>query len=223
MSIFNGLVLESYDFKDNDVIIKCLTAKGLISIMCRGVKKYKSKNKAAVLPYSYSSFEVLDSRTNMFLLKSANLIKSNYQDDLTVLSVLSIFSEIILADPYDSNYYEILLYTMKFLDKPFLAASYFLKSSLEIHGLQPIINHCVYCGSKKFVNISIKDGGMLCINHSENNTDISRLKKFYLINKASFNLELINLEYDYVDLKLFIDYYEYHLNSKIKSFQLLTI
>lgn len=79
----NGIASSSIDFRENDKIVKIITAEmGVISVVCKGVKKEKAKLKFAAMPFSFCKYTIFE-RGDYKTLKTAELEGSliNLADD----------------------------------------------------------------------------------------------------------------------------------------------
>ena len=71
----NGLVLREIPVGENDSWLEILTAPaGRISVYARGVRRYKSRNRDATLPLSYSTFTIQRERADFLILAEAKRI-----------------------------------------------------------------------------------------------------------------------------------------------------
>ena len=58
MAIINGIVLNTKQYKDNDLLVRILTeTAGLRTFLARGAKRPKSKLAGGVQPYALITFE----------------------------------------------------------------------------------------------------------------------------------------------------------------------
>ena len=91
---FSGIVIKVSHYKDFDAMVTVLTTDGIKSFMAKGVFKIKSKNSRALALYSYSTFELLDSKYGN-VLKTATCISSvfNSYNSFDALNCLSIMGE----------------------------------------------------------------------------------------------------------------------------------
>ena len=93
---FNGYVIDSVDYKDNDSIVMVLSPTGLVSLKARGVKKISSRMNSVLFNYAYSEFEVNKNDKNGYLtLLDGNLLSypSFVINNLEYMTVLGIISE----------------------------------------------------------------------------------------------------------------------------------
>ena len=227
----SGYVLNRYDYKENDVIIKVLTQEyGIISLVVRGAKKSRSKNNYATLQFSKSEF-IFNYRENknIFNLISASIIKDFNYDDLLAMTLASLFTEVLTKVYIEDNYkeyYDLLAFSLEHLKvDEFLIASLFIATIAKYLGYSAQVDNCSGCQSLKIVNISNQLGGFVCSNCNTNDTlvPVDNLKKFRYLNKIDYskydNLKKFN--YDNFDFILMMDFFLYQTDLKINSYELL--
>ncbi|MBQ2684840.1 MAG: DNA repair protein RecO [Erysipelotrichaceae bacterium] len=194
-----GIVIRETEVKESDAIITVYTADhGQLSLYARGLRKVTSRNAYACQLFDCSEF-LLDYNPgkDVQLLKSA-VLKREYMGiraDYDRLALASVVIEII-SQLQDDSLYELLETTLEKLDQDeeaFTAFSVFVVQILNILGISPVVDECVLCGNTKGIEtISIADGGFIC--HECNKSvhlrplDVDFLRKFRIINKASFEV-----------------------------------
>ena len=197
--ILTGYVIKTTDVKDNDVILNIYTREfGIMALYARGIKKSTSKNAYACQLFDYSEFMCdVNQMKSMQLLKSATLKKEfmGIRSDYDRLALASVVVELAGSLP-DDNIYDLLEVTLENLDRhpqPYLIFNLFVVRYLDVLGIAPEVDGCVLCGNTSGIEtISILDGGFLC--HGCNRgqhlkpLDVNFLKKFRVINKASFEV-----------------------------------
>ena len=104
-----GIIVASLDYRENDIITRVMTKEyGLISLVCKGAKKYTSKNRSSILTYCLSEF-IFDYQElkTIFTLQKANFIRNLYiKEDLIVLSAMNFASDVLkILSREDSDYY----------------------------------------------------------------------------------------------------------------------
>ncbi|MDD3923513.1 MAG: DNA repair protein RecO [Erysipelotrichaceae bacterium] len=196
-----GIILKQADFKDNDYLLTILTDHfGMIKMIARGAKKATSKNSYAcsALILSDISFD-LKGKDTLNTLKSISVVKSykHLKNDLIKIAIAGLMSDIIIELCRDTNGEEIRLFTyyskcLEILDNDdndLLVLNLFLTNSLKVMGIDPQVDSCCVCGSKKIKTISLEHGGFVCgkcvVDYK--NYDIDLLKRFRLVNKATID------------------------------------
>ena len=65
----------------------------------------------------------------------------------------------------------------------------YLAGILKVEGIEPLVDECVLCGSRRVQTISVEEGGFLCARCAgamgAHSVGVAELKKFRLINKAA--------------------------------------
>ncbi|MGI6509255.1 MAG: DNA repair protein RecO [Erysipelotrichaceae bacterium] len=210
--LIKGIVINSIEYKENDAIVTILTEEfGKVALYVKGYKKITSKNVYATQLFDHSNF-LFDYNPNrsIQILKSANLINqfSNIKTDYEKIAIASVICE--TATAVEENIYDLLFKTLTLLNddkQQYLVLNVYLVTMLNILGIAPFVDGCVNCGRIDSIeSISISEGGFICCycNREFNDEifDLEFLKKFRIINKASFDVydKLITLNLN--DFKL---------------------
>ena len=224
-----GLVLKINDYKENDLILEVITKdRGFLSLVAKGAKKISAKKHYYNLCIYEFIIDYKETKT-IFSIFNSSLIKSFYDDNnLKLCSFENILIEITYKSKelYDFELYNNLLFVLEKINEKnmYLLGSLLISYFLKIYGLSPVVDGCTICGNKKVVGISINSGGFVCAKHLNNlkNLDVFVLKKFRLINKASFeNYEAIkDIEYDFYDFELMIDFFVENADLNLKSLKM---
>ncbi len=222
-----ALVLGISDQGENDLLLQVLSRDyGILSIVAKAAKKLTAHHHFSVLCLYEFIIDYKEGKT-LFVVHNSRLLRSFYVDnDLLELSFRNIFMELSrkLSDIVDGEYYDKLLFCLdKFAEGDrYLPASLFMAFVLKKYGIEPLVDSCVVCGKKQVVSISKKKGGFLCDEHAdgEDRLDVLTLKKYRLINKASFEHYdiLKKTEFDFRDFCLLISFFEYNSDISLKSF-----
>ncbi len=210
--LIKGIVINSIEYKENDAIVTIITKEfGKVALYVKGYKKITSKNVYATQLFDHSNF-LFDYNPNksIQILKSANLINqfSNIKTDYEKIAIASVICE--TADAVEENVYDLLFETLTLLNdenQQYLVLNVYLVTMLNILGIAPFVDGCVNCGRTDSIeSISISEGGFICsyCNREFNDEifELEYLKKFRVINKASFDVydKLITLNLN--DFKL---------------------
>ena len=234
--VVDGIVLSQTDARENDVIINVYTSEyGQLAFYGRGLKKMTSKNAYACQLFDYSEF-LTDYNPNksIQLLKSANLKKEymGIKSDYDRIALGSIITEII-SQLEDDTLMDLLMSTLDKLDgdeEPYLVFNLFVVEILNMLGITPVVDGCVSCGDTTHIEtISLEDGGFLC--HDCNKlshlrpVDVKMLRKFRIINKASFAVydKIRNMDMNDPQLtKYLMDFLIMHSGMNLKSYRSLS-
>ncbi|MBQ1478187.1 MAG: DNA repair protein RecO [Erysipelotrichaceae bacterium] len=211
-----GFVLSVSEYREGDDLLKVLTKEyGILSFVARGARKAASRNR--YLPMCLYEFllDYKDGKT-MYTIHSGKLIESFYEDrDLEKMSYLNIFLETAgkMGEWLSASHYDDLLFVFRHYsreDRYLLGCLYFAKLCQDF-GISPFVDGCAVCGKKQVVSLSNRQGGFLCLEHhgGEEILDVITLKKFRLINKASFeHFDLLKeYGYDRNDFRLLADFF----------------
>lgn len=224
-----ALVLSINDYKENDSLLQVISEdKGFLSLVVKGSKKINTKQHFSTLCLYEFIIDYKDNKT-IYTVHNGKLLSSYYEDkDLKLLSFKNILIELTLKSKelYEQIMYTNINKTLSILNEKnmYLISSLYVSYLLNIYGISPNVDNCVVCGKKQVVAISNRYGGFLCVDHlgQEELLEVSRLKKFRLINKANFeNFDMIkDVEYDLKDFNLMIEFFINNSDTNIKSYKL---
>ena len=222
----SGIVLQTSDYKDNDILAQVLTKQyGIISFVAKGSKKLNSKNH--ILPMCVYEFiyDHKDGKT-IFSIHNQKLLRNFFQDkDIEMISFKDVLIELTLKNR-DIDTYDELLFVFNKLNKEnrYLLGCLYLSFLIKEFGIAPNVDGCVICGNKKVVSISSQHGGFLCINHIQGHEIMSleRLKKFRMIVKARMeNYDVLkDIIFDNIDFENLLEFYMINADIKIRSYDL---
>lgn len=221
-----ALVLKINDYKENDLIMECITSdRSFLSLVGKGSKKVNGKNHF----YNLCLYEfIIDYKENktMFTARNSKFLKSYYDDDLKMTAFKNVLVELTLKSKelYGLDMYSNLLFVFDNIqsNNMYLLGCLYLSYILKINGISPEVDKCVVCANKKVVSISNEFGGFVCVSHSNNNLDVDKLKKFRLINKAEFRYydSIKNINFDFDDFSLLVNFYMHNSDTNLKSFKM---
>lgn len=189
------LILDHIDNNiSNGYTLKVLNQEGVSYIKAKGIRKPDSSNRSATQIGHFSNFILIVSPShNSLLLKKATLIKdffvaiNNSSIRKDFLFILSIINE------KNDSFFSSLVYLSKIIDweeeisikKMILYLFYIiLKGKKIIFNF----NSCVVCNkSQNIVLVDLKEGGFLCIDHSNssNVTNKEIINNLFLLNKET--------------------------------------
>lgn len=220
-----ALVLSESDYREYDSLYQVITAdKGFLAFVARGIKK--KDHKQNILPLNLYEF-IIDYKENktMYAVKNVRLLKSFHDfSDFKRIQLLNIAAEAALKsrELWDDTFYTTLLQV--FVSQNTLSLlCYFLAYLLERHGVKPCVDGCVICGCQKVVELGIKEGGFLCLNHAKGqHRDPLLLKKFRLFNKAKpeHSEILAKIATTKEDLDLLVAFFESNTDLKLNAYRL---
>jgi len=218
-----GIVISEVDYKESSKIINILTKDdGIVGVLARGAKKIKSKLSGVASKLTYGEFHIDYKENGLSTLIEVDVIdrfkKIRGSLDLTSYSLYLLeLAARVYRHEENKNIYSLLISGIKKINEGFdhQVISIILELKLLNYlGIEPVIDHCVNCGSKvDIVTISSYRGGYLCKNchYGETLCDIKTIKLLRLlyyvdISKISkleisdnVKKELINFINDYYD------------------------
>lgn len=227
-----GIVIKANDVKENDLILTISTKDGLMSIYGRGLKKMTSHNAYACQLFDCSEFVIdYNESRDVQLLKTASLKKDfvNLKSDYDRIALASVVCE-IASQLEDENLFMLIFKTLDNLDsssEPYTVFNLFVVEILNLLGISPVVDGCAICGDTNNIEtISIQDGGFICHDCNAqthiNPRDVGYLKRFRIINKASFEVldKLYGLKInDYEITSMLIDFLMTHSGMNIRSWR----
>ena len=166
---FDGIVLKSTPFQENDKMVTVISSDRYHSFLARGVMKLESKNAPSVIDFVKGHYEISKGK-NGETLRRGSLIESysKIKEDITSLSVLDFIKEITIKLTPDSDSYKIYPFLEKslfLLNSGFSSFSvlvtYFAKM-LIVSGYALNVSSCVRSNTKKdIIGLSYSDGGFV--------------------------------------------------------------
>lgn len=242
-----GIVLRQIKTSYNRRMILLFSKKyGKISAGTGIGEKGRSKSSLALRPFTYGRYELFKNRDS-YNINSAEVLRSFYRIGEDVEKYMQgayvlEFTEKVLAEEMPApRLFELLIEFFEALENRdrgigTLVLAYQTKL-LQIMGLLPQLQSCVFCGrDKKAAAFSIREGGIVCQDcaaRPENSSDstliscskfdIVKVLNYFLVNplKKLENIAL-NEETGQLIQRLVREYAAYHLDiSDIKSEKLL--
>ncbi len=192
------VVLSITQYKEKDAIIDAISENGDITFLARGVFDPKNKNSSINNLLSIAEIELSDGNYKYPVLKTAsnlfNPLKIN--NDLDYLSSLMLIAEAtktLLQDEEKIMIFQTLVDTvtaLKSAENPWFILLVYLANLFKVGGYEFEVNHCVFCGSKQsIVTFSFADGGFVCQNCMEVDTERDLTKEQMLLIRAAFNCQ----------------------------------
>ena len=201
-----GFIFKETPYGDTSKIINVFTKEhGLISIMCKGAKSIKSKNRAVTLRFTYAKFNIYYKENKLSTFASADVINplKKINSDIILISYLSYLVDLtsqVLKQSGDKAIYEDFINTVLKLDAgldPLVLMNILEIKFLNYLGVGINLDECVECGNK--TNIATIDGdkgGFVCLNCLTNERIVDKkviqmLRMYYYVNiKSITKLEI---------------------------------
>lgn len=228
-----GFIINEMPYGETSKIIYVLTKEyGLISIMCKGAKSLKSKNRATTLKYTYALFNIFYKEDKLSVLNSADIINplKNIRSDITLISFITYISELtnqVVKQSNNRNIYEDFINTVLKIEEgldPLVLTNILEIKYLNDLGVLFNLDECVLCGNKtNIVTVSSDTGGYICRDCLTNEIIVNKkviqmLRMYYYVNiKSISNLKIEEDIKKEIDLFLSTYYERYtglYLNSK---------
>lgn len=201
------VVLSITQYKEKDAIISAISEDGDITFLARGVFDPKNKNAAINNLLSIADIELSDGNYKYPVLKTANvsLNPMRLNNDLEYLSSLMLVAEAtksLLQEEEKGRIFETLVsagIALKKAKEPWFILLVYFANLFKIGGYEFEVNRCVFCGSKQnIVTFSFADGGFVCQNCMNLETERNLSKEQMLLLRAAFNCQdIANNEYQY--------------------------
>ncbi|MBM7701488.1 DNA repair protein RecO [Metabacillus iocasae] len=230
-----GIVIRTNDYGESNKIVTIYSRElGKVGMMARGAKKPSSRLSATTQLFTYGHFFV-QAGSGMGTLHQGEVISSmrSIREDIFCTAYASYIVE--LTDKVTENnkpnpfLFEFLYQTLSYMNEGYdldvLTYIYEMKM-LNVLGLYPSLNECVFCQSKDGVfGFSIRDNGLICHRCTEKDPyhlrvspgTIKLLRLFYYIDLQRLGSISVKEETKH-QLKLIIDsYYEEYSGLFLKS------
>ena len=228
-----GFILNEINYGETSKIIYVITKDhGLISIMCKGAKSIKSKNRATTLKYTYALFNIYYKENKLSTLKSADIINplKNIKSDITLISYITYLSELtyqVIKQSNDNDIYNDFINTILKIEKgldPLVLTNILELKYLDKLGVLFDLNECCKCGNKtNIVTISSDAGGYICKKCLTNELIVSpkvikMIRMYYYVNIKSISALKVDNDTKNIINEFLNNYYErytgLYLNSK---------
>jgi DNA repair protein RecO len=112
---YKGIILRSINYKDSDKIIDIYTDKfGRISVLAKGIRKFKSSRKSHVDTLNHVAFSLVDSSKSFKILKEVTVLDTYRNSKLTLDDQINLyeFANIIFrstqVEDINENIYQLL-------------------------------------------------------------------------------------------------------------------
>ena len=229
---YQGIILNSIDYKENHKIVYVLTIDGRVSALIPRAKRIKEGLIADTENLTLVEFEIED-KDKLGKAKGIEALDryNDIKNDLRKYTVASYALELIyrMVNP---DFNSIVLYKLflEFLnqlkkrdDLKVLLLQFRIKM-LYFLGIQPNFKECIHCGmTKDLVGLSLDFGAMECVSHqSENNIGIDStniIKLLYL--DKTFAIKLDDIDVISYLSNIIDEYYEKHQYYGLKSVKML--
>lgn len=192
------IVLSITPYKEKDAIIDAISEEGDITFLAKGILDPKNKNAAMNNVLLTADIELNEGNYKYPVLKSASIIENPMKvtNDYYYLSSLIFMAELtklLLQDEEKVEVFNSLIKSISALKKakqPWEILLAYTAKVLRIGGYEFEVNQCVFCGTKKeIVTFSFKDGGFVCKNCLEDDTERDLTRNQMLLIRSAFNTQ----------------------------------
>lgn len=191
---FHGILLYRRDYKENDMLVKFLTAEaGKKMFFIRGARKRGFKMMADILPFTYGTYSGKINNENLSYIYSG-LDTSHYEnisEDIFlnayatyIMSLIDTAFEDSIPIPFWFNQ---LFAALRFIDNgvdPDVITNIMEIQLLDVFGVKPELRGCSVCGRNDLnFDYSESYGGLICQNHfhlDENRLHLDQKTIYYL-------------------------------------------
>ncbi|AOG60619.1 DNA repair protein recO [Spiroplasma helicoides] len=236
-----GIVINSYDYRDYDKVIKVFSKEfGILSFYAPGVNKESSKNKYSIQTYSLSEFEIFKSRgaNRVSKLKTGNLKKEyfglakNYTNYIYISVITSIFEQLLSSEeksPIIYKAFKIVLENISNSIDVFKNYVIFLLFFIQNTNYKFNLEKCSRCKKSNYeiVRFEFSDKTLICkkcLWPGEKIQPETFVNIFTNFNRHTFHY-LIEKKYEIHDLvvlhNFLLDYYENELGIYISASKIL--
>ena len=228
-----GIIVNETPYGDTSKIIHILTKdRGLIGVMCKGVKSLKSRLRALTIKFTYGFFYLYFKEDKLSILKDVDVIEDfkTIKNDILLISYLNYLTELttqVYKQNKDNTIYNLYIASIKKLNSnldPLVITNILELKYLPYLGVGLELDACILCGNKTdIVTIDADIGGYICKNCYTNQIIVS--KKTVQLIRMYYYVEIDSILHLKIDEKVvkeinfFINrYYERYtglfLNSK---------
>lgn len=228
-----GLIIKSINYGDYDKIITIYASDNqLYSVLCKGVRRIKSKRLTAIMLLNLVECEIKKASNSIFTLQDIkvldhhNYIKEDYEVYLHFNYFCEVIAKYVLNAKESIAMYEYLLEMVKKVQTGFdiqgLRYLFDFRIYFEL-GITPYLDACCICQSKYVSAFSVSDGGFVCDGcktHTAMNItpkQVIVLKNLSIADLFLVNSITINPDNILFFNNLFKQYSRYHIHFKINS------
>lgn len=231
-----GFILKETPYGETSKIINIFTKEhGLISVMCKGAKSVKSKNRALTLRFTYAKFNIYYKENKLSTFANADVINplKKINSDIVLISYLTYLVDLssqVLKQSNDKTIYDdfinIVLKMEMGLD-PLVLTNILELKYLKFLGVDVNINECVECGNKtNIATINGDKGGFICAHCMTNerlvDIKVIQMLRLYYYVKISSITKLNVAPNIKNEINFFLDtYYDRYTGLYLKSKEFL--
>ena len=187
-----------------DAIVNAISEEGDVTFLARGILDPKSKNAALNNILTIADIELSEGNYKYQVLKSSANVQNpmkinNTYDYLTSLMLVGEATKYLLQDDEKARIFPFLISAIEALKKKensLLVALMHIAKLFQYSGYEFETNHCVFCGTKaNIATFSFKDGGFVCQDCLNMDTEMGLNKNQMLLLRFVFNTSDFNSDY----------------------------
>lgn len=231
------VVISITPYKEKDGIINAISEEGALTFSARGIFDPKNKNAAINNNLVIADIELSEGKSKYQTLKACSIIDTpmavnNSLDQLSAILLLAEATKTLVQDEEKKLIYHSLLdaiSNLKTAKEPWMTLLIYLARIFKATGYEFEVNQCVFCGSKKdIITFSFADGGFVCHNCVDENTEKDLTNDQMLLLRSAFNAQdykveskFCNKENALIVLNKFFEFIYDSYGVKLKSISLL--
>lgn len=190
------VVISITQYKEKDGIINAVSETGSLSFLARGILDPKNKNSAINNNLVIADVELSEGKSKYPTLKNCTILATPIQakTDLEHMASIMLIAEAtksLIQDEEKGLIYQSLidaLESLKTNEEPWMTLLVYFARIFKATGYEFEVNQCVFCGSKKdIITFSFADGGFVCSNCVEPNTEKDLSNEEMLLLRSAFN------------------------------------
>jgi DNA repair protein RecO len=168
--VVEGYVIKVSPYQDKDAMVNVLGKEGLTSFYARRIFDIKSKDTAGTALGSYSQFHLKQGKAKGWTLAHVKTMRVPMQmlqgaEGYLSLSALIELVNFSIEGGDHPRLYHLFDHAITLLaSMPTQSLLGFFVDMCQFHGIPLVMNHCVYCESKKNITgIHLERGGLVCV------------------------------------------------------------
>lgn len=222
-----GFVIRTQTYREADNLLTLFTGDGLFTCILRGYFKPKSKQLGLGQLYSYVEVNAELRSQHIARIQSGKVLR-HPRIEFEWLKGLALASEIVLLQSDENDFQDLYSAFEALYQASAIQAwlCYFLARIIQINGITPQIDHCLYCDRQQIRSFSVEQGGFLCVEHQPlydplhhyDVPDVLRqLRYLMLADDRQFAAISSSFTMSSTLLELLVSYVQFHLSIHLKS------
>ncbi len=227
-----GIILSVIDYGETSKILNVITKQyGIIGIIAKGAKNYKSDLRSVTDKLTYGSFNIYYKKDKLSILSSVDVIDNfkSIKKNIDKISYASFLLELtgqVIKQYYHEDIYNILINSLIKINEsydPLVITNIVELKFLDYLGVMPILDKCAKCGNvNSIATLSSRSGGYICNNCLTNESIISEksiklIRMFYYVDISKIS-KIDICEISKYEINKFLDeYYDTYTGLYLKS------